>query len=156
MMMQQQQQPQAFSPPPNVTASGSMDNALTGPPMAQVPSQQFPYPPNYGISQQPDPAFSRVSSPPNPMISSRIGPSQNPMLQHPQSATMYQSSEMKGWPSGSMPRNSSFPQQQFSHQGNPAAYSMMHMNGSSGHIGQMSINTMPMSGMPMGPDQKYC
>ncbi|GAB0197288.1 nuclear receptor coactivator 3 [Grus japonensis] len=44
-------------------------------------------------------------------------------------------------------------QQQFSHQGNPAAYSMMHMNGSSGHIGQMNINTMPMSGMPMGPDQ---
>lgn len=52
MMMQQQQQPQAFSPPPNVTASGSMDSALTGPPnlMAQVPSQQFPYPPNYGTS----------------------------------------------------------------------------------------------------------
>ncbi|XP_074965313.1 nuclear receptor coactivator 3 isoform X6 [Phalacrocorax aristotelis] len=156
MMMQQQQQPQAFSPPPNVTASGSMDSALTGPPMAQVPPQQFPYPPNYGISQQPDPAFSRVSSPPNPMMSSRIGPSQNSMMQHPQTATMYQSPEMKGWPSGSMARSSSFPQQQFSHQGNPAAYSMMHMNGSSGHIGQMNINTMPMSGMPMGPDQKYC
>nr|XP_009490503.1 PREDICTED: nuclear receptor coactivator 3 [Pelecanus crispus] len=156
MMMQQQQQPQAFSPPPNVTASGSMDSALTGPPMAQVPPQQFPYPPNYGISQQPDPAFSRVSSPPNPMMSSRIGPSQNPMMQHPQTATMYQSPEMKGWPSGSMARSSSFPQQQFSHQGNPAAYSMMHMNGSSGHIGQMNINTMPMSGMPMGPDQVSC
>uniref|UniRef100_A0A8D2PGW1 Nuclear receptor coactivator 3 n=1 Tax=Zosterops lateralis melanops TaxID=1220523 RepID=A0A8D2PGW1_ZOSLA len=156
MMMQQQQQPQAFSPPPNVTASGNMDSALTGPPMAQVPSQQFPYPSNYGISQQPDPAFSRVSSPPNPMISSRIGPPQNPMLQHPQSATVYQSPEMKGWPSGSMPRNSSFPQQQFSHQGNAAAYSMMHMNGSSAHIGQMSINTMPMSGLPMGPDQVSC
>uniref|UniRef100_A0A8C0B573 Nuclear receptor coactivator 3 n=1 Tax=Buteo japonicus TaxID=224669 RepID=A0A8C0B573_9AVES len=156
MMMQQQQQPQAFSPPPNVTASGSMDSALTGPPMAQVPPQQFPYPPNYGISQQADPAFSRVSSPPNPMMSSRIGPSQNPMMQHPQTATMYQSPEMKGWPSGSMARSSSFPQQQFSHQGNPAAYSMMHMNGSSGHIGQMNINTMPMSGMPMGPDQVSC
>ncbi|KAM6339670.1 nuclear receptor coactivator 3 isoform 8-T16 [Alca torda] len=156
MMMQQQQQPQAFSPPPNVTASGSMDSALTGPPMAQVPPQQFPYPPNYGISQQPDPAFSRVSSPPNAMMSSRIGASQNPMMQHPQTAAMYQSPEMKGWPSGSMARSSSFPQQQFSHQGNPAAYSMMHMNGSSGHIGQMNINTMPVSGMPMGPDQKYC
>ncbi|XP_053937778.1 nuclear receptor coactivator 3 isoform X6 [Cuculus canorus] len=156
MMMQQQQQPQAFSPPPNVTASGSMDSALTGPPMAQVPPQQFPYPPNYGMSQQPDPAFSRVPSPPNPMMPSRIGPSQNPMMQHPQAATMYQSPEMKGWPSGSLARSSSFPQQQFSHQGNPAAYSMMHMNGSSGHIGQMNINTMSMSGMPLGPDQKYC
>uniref|UniRef100_U3IQP3 Nuclear receptor coactivator 3 n=1 Tax=Anas platyrhynchos platyrhynchos TaxID=8840 RepID=U3IQP3_ANAPP len=156
MMMQQQQQPQAFSPPPNVTASGSMDSGLTGPPMAQVPPQQFSYPPNYGITQQPDPAFSRVSSPPNPMMSSRMGPSQNPMMQHPQAAAMYQSPEMKGWPSGSMTRSSSFPQQQFSHQGNPATYSMMHMNGSSGHLGQMNINTMPMSGMPMGPDQKYC
>lgn len=47
---QQQQQPQAFSPPPNVTASGSMDSALAGPPMAQVPPQQFPYPPNYGTN----------------------------------------------------------------------------------------------------------
>ncbi|NWX87355.1 NCOA3 protein, partial [Nothoprocta pentlandii] len=156
MMMQQQQQPQAFSPPPNVTASGSMDGALTGPPMAQVPPQQFPYPPNYGLSQQPDPAFSRVSSPPNPMMSSRIGASQNPMMQHPQTAAMYQSPEMKGWPSGSMTRSSSFPQQQFSHQGNPASYSMMHMNGSSGHMGQMNMNTMPMSGMPMGPDQVSC
>uniref|UniRef100_A0A8B9GF81 Nuclear receptor coactivator 3 n=1 Tax=Amazona collaria TaxID=241587 RepID=A0A8B9GF81_9PSIT len=156
MMMQQQQQPQAFSPPPNVTASGSMDSALTGPPMPQVPPQQFPYPPNYGMSQQPDPAFTRVSSPPNPMMSSRMGPSQNPMMQHPQTATMYQSPEMKGWPSGSMARSSSFPQQQFSHQANPAAYGMMHMNGSSGHMGQMNINTMPMSGMPMGPDQVSC
>jgi len=49
-MMMQQQQPQAFSPPPNVTASGSMDSGLTGPPMAQVPPQQFSYPPNYGTS----------------------------------------------------------------------------------------------------------
>ncbi|KAK2529327.1 nuclear receptor coactivator 3 isoform X1 [Columba livia] len=155
MMMQQQQQPQAFSPPPNVTASGSMDSALAGPPMAQVPAQQFPYPPNYGLSQQPDPAYSRVPSPPNPMITSRMGPAQNPMMQHPQAAPMYPSPEMKGWPSGSMAR-SSFPQQQFSHQGNPAAYSMMHMNGSGGHMGQMNINTMPMSGMPLGPDQKYC
>uniref|UniRef100_A0A7M4EXZ2 Nuclear receptor coactivator 3 n=1 Tax=Crocodylus porosus TaxID=8502 RepID=A0A7M4EXZ2_CROPO len=150
---QQQQQPQAFSPPPNVTASGSMDSALAGPPMAQVPPQQFPYPPNYGINQQPDPAFSRVSSPPNPMMSSRIGPAQNPMMQHPQTAPMYQSPEMKGWPSGTMARSSSFSQQQFSHQGNPATYNMMHMNGTGGHIGQMNLNTMPMSGMPMGPDQ---
>ncbi|KAM7150159.1 nuclear receptor coactivator 3 isoform 5-T18 [Macrochelys suwanniensis] len=156
MIQQQQQQPQTFSPPPNVTASGSMDSSLAGPPMAQVPSQQFPYPPNYGISQQPDPTFSRVASPPNPMMSSRIGASQNPMMQHSQTAAMYQSPEMKGWSSGNMARSSSFPQQQFSHQGSPTTYNLMHMNGSSGHIGQMNINTMPMSGMPMGPDQKYC
>nr|XP_028590960.1 nuclear receptor coactivator 3 isoform X3 [Podarcis muralis]XP_028590961.1 nuclear receptor coactivator 3 isoform X3 [Podarcis muralis]XP_028590962.1 nuclear receptor coactivator 3 isoform X3 [Podarcis muralis]XP_028590963.1 nuclear receptor coactivator 3 isoform X3 [Podarcis muralis]XP_028590965.1 nuclear receptor coactivator 3 isoform X3 [Podarcis muralis]XP_028590966.1 nuclear receptor coactivator 3 isoform X3 [Podarcis muralis]XP_028590967.1 nuclear receptor coactivator 3 isoform X3 [P len=156
MIQQQQQQSQAFSPPPNVTTSGSMDGAVTGPPMAPVPSQQFSYPANYGMTQQPDPAFSRVSSPPNSMMAQRIGPTQNPMMQHPQAAPMYPTPEMKGWPSGNMARSSSFPQQQFSHSGNPAAYNMMHMNSNGGHMGQMNINTMPMSGMPMGPDQKYC
>ncbi|XP_055401204.1 nuclear receptor coactivator 3 isoform X6 [Bubalus kerabau] len=161
MMMQQQQQQQqqhtqAFSPPPNVTASPSMDGVLAGPAMPQAPPQQLPYPPNYGMGQQPDPAFGRVPSPPNAMMSSRMGPSQNPMMQHPQTAPMYQSSEMKGWPSGTLARNSTFPQQQFAHQGNPAAYSMVHMNGSSGPMGQMNMNAMPMAGMPMGPDQKYC
>lgn len=52
MMMQQQQPPpqqtQAFSPPPNVTATPSMDGVLAGPAMPQAPTQQFPYPPNYG------------------------------------------------------------------------------------------------------------
>uniref|UniRef100_A0A8C5NW15 Nuclear receptor coactivator 3 n=1 Tax=Jaculus jaculus TaxID=51337 RepID=A0A8C5NW15_JACJA len=109
-----------------------------------------------GMGQQPDPAFGRVSSPPNAMMSSRMGPSQNPMMQHPQTAPMYPSSEMKGWPSGSVPRNSSFPQQQFAPQGNPAAYSTVHMNGGSSQLGQMNMTPMPMSGMPMGPDQKYC
>uniref|UniRef100_A0A8D1HFY0 histone acetyltransferase n=2 Tax=Sus scrofa TaxID=9823 RepID=A0A8D1HFY0_PIG len=160
MMMQQQQQQQqqtqAFSPPPNVTASPSMDGVLAGPSMPQAPPQQFPYPPNYGMGQQPDPAFGRVSSPSNAMMSSRMGPSQNPMMQHPQTAPMYQSSDMKGWPSGTLARNSSFPQQQFAPQGNPAAYSMVHMNGSSGPMGQMNMNSVPMTGMPMGPDQKYC
>uniref|UniRef100_A0A8C2Y107 Nuclear receptor coactivator n=1 Tax=Capra hircus TaxID=9925 RepID=A0A8C2Y107_CAPHI len=102
---QQQQQPQAFSPPPNVTASPSMDGVLAGPAMPQAPPQQFPYPPNYGMGQQPDPAFGRVPSPPNAMMSSRMVPSQNPMIQHPQTAPMYQSSEMKGWPSGTLARS---------------------------------------------------
>ncbi|NP_001081732.1 nuclear receptor coactivator 3 [Xenopus laevis] len=154
MMMQQQQgQPQAFSPPPNVTASASMDNPLGGPPMPQAPPQQFSYPPNYGINQQTDPTFGRVSSPPNAMMSSRMAPSQNP---HPQTTQMYPSPDMKGWPSGNMARPNSFPQQQYSHQTNPATYNMMHMNGNGNHMGQMNINSLPMSGMPMGPDQKYC
>ncbi|XP_077913598.1 nuclear receptor coactivator 3 [Halichoerus grypus] len=156
VMQPQPPQPQAFSPPPNVTASPSMDGVLAGPVMPQASPQQFPYPPNYGMGQQPDPAFGRVSSPPNAMMPSRMGPSQNPMMQHPQTTPMYQSSEIKGWPSGNLARNSSFPQQQFAHQGSPAAYSMVHMNGSSGPMGQMNMNSMPMAGMPMGPDQKYC
>ncbi|KAM4622577.1 nuclear receptor coactivator 3 isoform 2-T2 [Discoglossus pictus] len=153
MMQQQQAQPQAFSPPPNVTASASMDNPLAGPPMSQAPPQQFSYPPNYGMNQQTDPTFGRVSSPPNAMMPSRLGPSQNP---HPQTTQMYQSPDMKGWPSGAMARPSSFPPQQYSHQGNPAAYNMMQMNGSGNHMGQMGMSSIPMSGMPMGPDQKYC
>ncbi|XP_053572929.1 nuclear receptor coactivator 3 [Bombina bombina] len=153
IMQQQQAQPQAFSPPPNVTASASMENPLGGPPMPQAPPQQFSYPPNYGMSQQGDPTFGRVSSPPNAMMPSRLASSQNP---HPQSTQMYQSPDMKGWPSGNMARASSFPQQQYSHQANPAAYSMLQMNGSGNHMGQMSINSIPMPGMPMGPDQKYC
>ncbi|XP_063153172.1 nuclear receptor coactivator 3 isoform X2 [Candoia aspera] len=156
MMQQQQQQPPAFSPPPNVTASGSIDGAITGSLMAPVPPQQFPYSANYGMSQQPDPAFSRVSSPPHAMMAQRVGPSQNSIMPHPQASPMYSTPEMKGWPSGNISRSSSFPQQQFSHPGNPATYNMMHMNNSGGHMGQMSINTMPMSGMAMGPDQKYC
>ncbi|KAM3839157.1 nuclear receptor coactivator 3 isoform 1-T5 [Vipera latastei] len=156
MMQQQQQQPPAFSPPPNVAASGNIDGAVTGSLMAPVPPQQFPYSPNYGMSQQPDPAFSRVSSPPNAMMAQRVGPSQNSILPHPQASPMYPSPEMKGWPSGNIARSSSFPQQQFSHPGNPASYNMIHMNNSGGHMAQMNINTMPMSGMAMGPDQKYC
>lgn len=49
--------------------------------------------------------------------------------------------------------HSSFSQQQFAHQGAPAAYSMVHMNGSSGPMAQVNVNSMGMSGMPMGPDQ---
>ncbi|KAM8945799.1 nuclear receptor coactivator 3 [Pelodytes ibericus] len=157
LMMQQQQQQQqqqgqqqTFSPPPNVTASAAMDNPMGGPPMPQAPPQQFSYPPNYGMSQQADPTFGRVSSPPTPMMQSRMAPTQNP---HPQTTQMYQSNEMKGWPSGNMARPNSFPQQQYSHQPNPGTYNMMHINGGGNHMGQMNINSLPMPGMPMGPDQ---
>nr|XP_033819692.1 nuclear receptor coactivator 3 isoform X2 [Geotrypetes seraphini] len=155
MIQHQQQQPQAFSPPPNVTATASMDGPMV-PPVAQASPQQYQYPPNYGLNQQPDPTFGRVPSPPNPILASRIGPSQNPMIQHPQTAPMYQSPEMKGWPSGNMTRSNSFPQQQYGHQGSPEAYAMMHMNGSGGHMGQVNMSAVSMPGMPMGPDQKYC
>lgn len=49
--------------------------------------------------------------------------------------------------------HSSFSQQRFAHQGSPAAYGMVHVNGSSGPMGQMNMNSVPMTGMPMGPDQ---
>ncbi|XP_040186446.1 nuclear receptor coactivator 3 isoform X3 [Rana temporaria] len=151
-LIMQQGQAQGFSPPPNVTASASMENPLAGPQMPQAPPQQFSYPPNYGMNQQADPNFARVSSPPNPMMTSRMPPTQNP---HPQPTQMYQSPDMKGWPSGTIARPGSFPQQ-YSHQANPGTYNMMHMNSNGSHMGQMTMNSLPMSGMPMAPDQKYC
>ncbi|XP_023693852.1 nuclear receptor coactivator 3 isoform X2 [Paramormyrops kingsleyae] len=177
LMQQQQQQQQAtapsggFSPPPNVTAPRGMDNPMAAPPMNQPAQQQFAYGGNYGMGQQGDPSFvSSGNSPPNSMMPSRLGLPQNPMMQqHPQGGQMYQTADMKGWSQGGMPRNSSYPQQQFGQQGNPGSYGGMMMNGSmpvngsAGHMGQMQgqmmagqMNSMGMGRMPMGPEQKYC
>lgn len=172
MMMQQQQQPGGFSPPPNVTAPTGMDNPMGGPPMNQSSQQAFNYGGNYGMAQQGDPSFVGTgSSPPNSMISGRMGGPQNPMMQqHPQSNPMYQSAEMKGWGQGPMSMNNSYSQQQqYPQQGAPGQYGGMMMNGSmqggvngngAGQMppmqGQMGMNGMGMGRMPMGPDQKYC
>lgn len=60
-----------------------------------------------GMGQQGDPSFAPSgSSPPNAMMSGRLGPPQNPMMQqHPQGGPMYQTPDMKGWPQGGMSRN---------------------------------------------------
>ncbi|XP_051956918.1 nuclear receptor coactivator 3-like [Xyrauchen texanus] len=180
MMMQQQQQqqqqqqvaPGGFSPPPNVTAPTGMDNPMGGPPMNQAGQQAFNYGGNYGMGQQGDPSFVGTgSSPPNNMITGRMGGPQNPMMQqHPQSNPMYQSAEMKGWGQGPMPMNNTYSQQQqYPQQVAPGQYGGMMMNGSmqggvNGNVagqmppmqGQMAMNAMGMGRMPMGPDQKYC
>uniref|UniRef100_A0A8C2DU03 Nuclear receptor coactivator 3 n=1 Tax=Cyprinus carpio TaxID=7962 RepID=A0A8C2DU03_CYPCA len=174
MMMQQQQQQQqqvaagGFSPPPNVTAPTGMDNPMGGPPMNQPGQQPFNYGGNYGMGQQGDPSFVGTgSSPPNNMMSGRMGGPQNPMMQqHPQSNPMYQSAEMKGWGQGPMPINNSYSQQQYPQQGAPGQYGGMMINGSmqggvngngAGQMppmqGQMGMNAMGMGRMPMGPDQ---
>uniref|UniRef100_A0A8C7FW73 Nuclear receptor coactivator n=1 Tax=Oncorhynchus kisutch TaxID=8019 RepID=A0A8C7FW73_ONCKI len=169
MLMQQQQQQAAaaaaggFSPPPNVTAPAGMDTPMGGPNMGQPGPQQFGYGGNYGMTQQGDPSFGPAGgSPPNTMMSGRLGP-QNPMMQqHPQGGPMYQSAEMKGWPQGGMARNRC---QQFAQQGNPGQYGGiminggMPANGGGGHMGQMGgqmgMNPMVMGRMPMGPDQVH-
>uniref|UniRef100_A0A8C1Z388 Nuclear receptor coactivator 3 n=1 Tax=Cyprinus carpio TaxID=7962 RepID=A0A8C1Z388_CYPCA len=160
MMMQQQQQQQqqqvaagGFSPPPNVTAPTGMDNPMGGPPMNQPGQQPFNYGGNYGMGQQGDPSFVGTgSSPPNNMMSGRMGGPQNPMMQqHPQSNPMYQSAEMKGWGQGPMPINNSYSQQQYPQQGAPGQYGGMMINGSM--QGGMAMNAMGMGRMPMGPDQ---
>ncbi|XP_064824867.1 nuclear receptor coactivator 3-like isoform X1 [Oncorhynchus masou masou] len=184
LMQQQQQQQQAaaggFSPPPNVTAPAGMDNPMVGPPMNQPVQQQFTYGGNYGMNQQGDPSFVGAGS---NMMPGRMGGPQNPVMQqHPQGSPMYQSADMKGWPQGGMARNNSYPQQQYTQQGNPGQFGgPMMMNGSMGGPGpvsgasraqmvqmqgqmsgqmqgqmQMDTNSMGMGRMPMGPEQKYC
>uniref|UniRef100_A0A8C7CS27 Nuclear receptor coactivator 3 n=1 Tax=Oncorhynchus kisutch TaxID=8019 RepID=A0A8C7CS27_ONCKI len=184
LMQQQQQQQQAaaggFSPPPNVTAPAGMDNPMAGPPMNQPGQQQFTYGGNYGMNQQGDPSFVGAGS---NMMPGRMGGPQNPVMQqHPQGSPMYQSADMKGWPQVGMARNNSYPQQQFTQQGNPGQFGgPMMMNGSMGGPGpvsgagraqmvqmqgqmsgqmqgqmQMGTNSMGMGRMPMGPEQKYC
>ncbi|XP_061545411.1 nuclear receptor coactivator 3-like isoform X3 [Phycodurus eques] len=176
MMLMQQQQAAAggFSPPPNVTAPGGMDNSVGGPNMGQPGPQQFNYGGNYGISQQGDPSFgpSVANSPPNAMMTGRLGPQNTMMQQHPQGGPIYQGTDMKGWSQGGIGRNSSYPpqpfgqqvppgQQQFGQQGNPGQYGGMMMNGGmatsggAGHMGQMGMSPMVMGRM-MGQDQKYC
>uniref|UniRef100_A0A8C1GCX9 Nuclear receptor coactivator 3 n=1 Tax=Cyprinus carpio TaxID=7962 RepID=A0A8C1GCX9_CYPCA len=160
MMMQQQQQQQqqvaagGFSPPPNVTAPTGMDNPMGGPPMNQPSQQPFNYGGNYGMGQQGDPSFVGTgSSPPNNMMSGRMGGPQNPMMQQ-----------------GPCPLiSNSYSQQQYPQQGAPGQYGGMMINGSmqggvngngAGQMppmqGQMGMNAMGMGRMPMGPDQKYC
>uniref|UniRef100_A0A674BJC2 Nuclear receptor coactivator 3 n=1 Tax=Salmo trutta TaxID=8032 RepID=A0A674BJC2_SALTR len=169
MLMQQQQQQAAaaaaggFSPPPNVTAPAGMDTPMGGPNMGQPGPQQFGYGGNYGMTQQGDPSFGPAGgSPPNTMMSGRLGP-QNPMMQqHPQGGPMYQGAEMKGWPQGGMGNPG---QQQFAQQGNPGQYGGiminggMPANGGGGHMGQMGgqmgMNPMVMGRMPMGSDQVH-
>nr|XP_020448606.1 nuclear receptor coactivator 3-like isoform X2 [Monopterus albus] len=189
MLMQQQQQQQqgqgaagGFSPPPNVTAPGSMDSPMAAASLNQPGQQGFNY---GGMSQQGDPSFmSPGSSSPGNMMQGRMGgPPQNTMMPgmqgNPQGGPMYPSGDLKGWPQGGMPRNISYPQQQFPQQGNQGQFGPMMMNNSMGGPGlvsgagagqmspipgqiqgqmqgQMGMNTMGMGRMPMGPDQKYC
>uniref|UniRef100_A0A8C5GBG5 Nuclear receptor coactivator 3 n=1 Tax=Gouania willdenowi TaxID=441366 RepID=A0A8C5GBG5_GOUWI len=175
MLMQQQQQQQqqqaaqgpagGFSPPPNVTAPGGMDSPMGAPPINQPGQQGFSYTGNYGMNQQGDPSFMAPgSSPPGNMMQGRMGvPQQSPMMPGmqgtPQGGHMYPSADMKGWPQGAMPRNNSYPQQQFPQQSNQGQFGPMMMNNSmsGGQMqGQIGMNPMGMGRMPMGPDQvKY-
>lgn len=170
-MIKRQHQQQGFSPPPNVTAPTGMETPMGGPPITPASPQQFTYPANYAMNQQTDPSFGRAPSPHNALMS-RMGQSQNPMMQHPQAASVYQTTaDMKSWSTGNMGGNSAFSQQspqQFGQQTNASTYSnLMNMNNTmpvnaSGNSmgpmpGQMGMAPMSVSGISsMGPEQKYC
>ncbi|RXM96749.1 Nuclear receptor coactivator 2 [Acipenser ruthenus] len=178
---QQQQQrammmrAQGLNIPPSMaaTASGGMPGTMSNPRIPQANPQQFPFPPNYGMNQQPDAGFGGAAAPQSPLMSPRMSHAQSPMMQQPQANTTFQSSsEMNGWPQGNMSGNSMFSQQsspQFGQQSNASMYnnnmninvsmatnssSMNNMNQMSGQISMTSMTSVPTSGLSsMGPEQ---
>ncbi|KAM6349752.1 nuclear receptor coactivator 2 isoform 2-T2 [Podargus strigoides] len=115
MQQQQQQQVQqrtlmmrgqGLSMTPSMVAAGGIPATMSNPRMPQANAQQFPFPPNYGISQQPDPGFTGATAPQSPLMSPRLAHTQSPMIQQSQANPAYQSStEMNGWTQGNMGGN---------------------------------------------------
>ncbi|XP_031439758.1 nuclear receptor coactivator 2 isoform X2 [Clupea harengus] len=153
---------QGLNLPPNIAAAAAaagLPGALGNARMPQASPQQFPYPPSYGMSQQPDGGFGGATTPQSPLMSPRMGHAQSPMMQQGQGSASFQASpDMNGWPPG----NSMFTQQsppQFGQQSNGNMYNGNSMNlnvsmatnaSSMGQLGsQMNVTSM-------ASDQKYC
>ncbi|VFV35319.1 transcriptional intermediary factor-2 isoform 2 [Lynx pardinus] len=160
----------------SMVAPGGLPATLSNPRIPQANAQQFPFPPNYGISQQPDPGFTGATTPQSPLMSPRMAHTQSPMMQQSQANPAYQaSSDMNGWAQGNMGGNSMFSQQSpphFGQQANTSMYNnnmninvsmatntggMSNMNQMTGQISMTSVTSVPTSGLSsMGPEQKYC
>ncbi|XP_030299978.1 nuclear receptor coactivator 2 [Calypte anna] len=182
MQQQQQQQVQqrtlmmrgqSLSMTPSMVAAGGIPATMSNPRIPQGNAQQFPFPPNYGISQQPDPGFTGATTPQSPLMSPRLAHTQSPMIQQTQANPAYQSStEMNGWAQGNMGGNSMFSQQSPPHFGQQASTSMYNnnmnisvsmatntsgmnnMNQMTGQISMTSATSVPTSGLSsMGPEQ---
>ncbi|NXG45720.1 NCOA2 protein, partial [Psilopogon haemacephalus] len=181
-MQQQQQQVQqrtlmmrgqGLSMTPSMVTAGGIPATMSNPRIPQANAQQFPFPPNYGISQQPDPGFTGATTPQSPLMSPRLAHTQSPMIQQSQANPAYQSStEMNGWAQGNMGGNSMFSQQSPPHFGQQASTSMYNnnmnisvsmatntsgmnnMNQMTGQISMTSATSVPTSGLSsMGPEQ---
>ncbi|XP_072590650.1 nuclear receptor coactivator 2 isoform X2 [Vulpes vulpes] len=157
----------------SMVAPGGLPATLSNPRMPQANAQQFPFPPNYGISQQPDPGFTGATTPQSPLMSPRMAHTQSPMMQQSQANPAYQaSSDMNGWAQGNMGGNSMFSQQSpphFGQQANTSMYNnnmninvsmatntggMNNMNQMTGQISMTSVTSVPTSGLSsMGPEQ---
>ncbi|NXA46484.1 NCOA2 protein, partial [Nothocercus julius] len=184
MQQQQQQQQQVqqrtlmmrgqgLSMTPSMVAAGGIPATMSNPRIPQANAQQFPFPPSYGISQQPDPGFTGATTPQSPLMSPRLAHTQSPMIQQSQANPAYQSSsEMNGWAQGNMGGNSMFSQQSPPHFGQQASTSMYNnnmnisvsmatntsgmnnMNQMTGQISMTSATSVPTSGLSsMGPEQ---
>uniref|UniRef100_A0A673MCT2 Nuclear receptor coactivator 2 n=1 Tax=Sinocyclocheilus rhinocerous TaxID=307959 RepID=A0A673MCT2_9TELE len=152
---------QGLNLPPNMAAAtAGMPGAMSNPRIPQANPQQFPYPPNYGMSQQSDGGFGGATTPQSPLMSPRMSHAQSPMMQQAQGNTSFQSSpDMNGWTQGSINANSMFTQQsppQFAQQAGNNMYNGNGMNlnvsmaTNSSSMGQMG-NQMSMSSMNSGP-----
>ncbi|XP_058899626.1 nuclear receptor coactivator 2 isoform X2 [Kogia breviceps] len=164
---------QGLNMTPSVAAPSGVPATMSSPRVPQANAQQFPFPPNYGISQQPDPGFAGATAPQSPLMSPRLAHTQSPMLQQSQANPAYQaSSDMNGWAQGSMGANSMFSQQSpphFGQQANTSMYNnnmnisvsmatntggMGNMNQMTGQISMTSVTSVPTSGLSsMGPEQ---
>nr|XP_020144470.1 nuclear receptor coactivator 2 isoform X1 [Microcebus murinus]XP_020144471.1 nuclear receptor coactivator 2 isoform X1 [Microcebus murinus]XP_020144472.1 nuclear receptor coactivator 2 isoform X1 [Microcebus murinus]XP_020144473.1 nuclear receptor coactivator 2 isoform X1 [Microcebus murinus]XP_020144474.1 nuclear receptor coactivator 2 isoform X1 [Microcebus murinus]XP_020144475.1 nuclear receptor coactivator 2 isoform X1 [Microcebus murinus]XP_020144477.1 nuclear receptor coactivator 2 i len=164
---------QGLNMTPSMVAPSGIPAAMNNPRMPQANAQQFPFPPNYGISQQPDPGFTGATTPQSPLMSPRMAHTQSPMMQQSQATPAYQApSDMNGWAQGNMGGNSMFSQQSpphFGQQANTSMYSnnmninvsmatntggMSNMNQMTGQISMTSVTSVPTSGLSsMGPEQ---
>ncbi|XP_017400187.1 nuclear receptor coactivator 2 isoform X4 [Cebus imitator] len=164
---------QGLNMTPSMVAPSGMPATMSNPRIPQANAQQFPFPPNYGISQQPDPGFTGATTPQSPLMSPRMAHTQSPLMQQSQANPAYQApSDMNGWAQGNMGGNSMFSQQSpphFGQQANTSMYSnnmninvsmatntggMSSMNQMTGQISMTSVTSVPTSGLSsMGPEQ---
>ncbi|XP_040850500.1 nuclear receptor coactivator 2 isoform X4 [Ochotona curzoniae] len=164
---------QGLNMTPNMVAPSGLPATMSNPRIPQANAQQFPFPPNYGISQQPDAGFAGATAPQSPLMSPRMAHTQSPMLQQSQANPAYQApSDMNGWAQGSMGGNSMFSQQSpphFGQQANTSIYNnnmnisvsmatntggMNNMNQMTGQISMTSVTSVPTSGLSsLGPEQ---
>ncbi|XP_055088941.1 nuclear receptor coactivator 2 isoform X2 [Symphalangus syndactylus] len=164
---------QGLNMTPSMVAPSGMPATMSNPRIPQANAQQFPFPPNYGISQQPDPGFTGATTPQSPLMSPRMAHTQSPMMQQSQANPAYQApSDMNGWAQGNMGGNSMFSQQSpphFGQQANTSMYSnnmnisvsmatntggMSSMNQMTGQISMTSVTSVPTPGLSsMGPEQ---
>ncbi|KAM4028492.1 nuclear receptor coactivator 2 isoform 2-T6 [Anomaloglossus baeobatrachus] len=166
---------QGLSMPPNMVASAAMSGSISSPRIPQANAQQFPFPPNYGMSQQSDPGFTGATTPQSPIMSPRMAHTQSPMMQQSQANPAYQSADMNGWAQTNNGGNSMFSQPSPPHFGQQASAGMYNtnmninvsmasngnvmnsMNQMAGQINMTSVTSVPTSGLSsMGPEQKYC
>ncbi|XP_026642361.1 nuclear receptor coactivator 2 isoform X3 [Microtus ochrogaster] len=164
---------QGLNMTPSMVAPSGVPATMGNPRIPQANAQQFPFPPNYGISQQPDPGFTGATTPQSPLMSPRMAHTQSPMMQQSQANPAYQPpSDMNGWAQGSMGGNSMFSQQSpphFGQQANTSMYNnnmninvsmatntggLSNMNQMTGQISMTSVTSVPTSGLSsMGPEQ---